>query len=108
MKRIALFFQFWLALVFVCVFFVAPLYALAIYPEYPLSKIQVLRGLTSGQEIVATKGTASLAGLLMRLIYCGSIVGLGLLIVWKWLRELGKERKSGTAHARWRRSRHAR
>ena len=89
-------FQAWLVLVFVLAFFVAPIYALAIYPEVPTPYRQLMRGYRFGP--VAAE--PSLTGFFLRLAYCGGVVALGLAISWKWLANIAKRTRKGRGHAR--------
>jgi hypothetical protein len=84
------FFKGWLILVFVILFFVGPLYTLAIYPDIPSPRWGFLRGYGAGP----VGAEASLTSFLLRLAYCGGVVALGLAIAWKWLG--GSARKSGS------------
>lgn len=96
MNAVLRFFQAWLVLVFVLAFFVAPIYALAIYPEVPTTYRQLMRGYGLGP--VAAE--PSLTGFLLRLTYCGCVVALGLAIAWRWISGLERKRRKGRSHAR--------
>lgn len=95
MNAVLRFFQAWLVLVFVLAFFVVPTYALAIYPEVPAPYRQLMRGYGLG----SVAAEASLAGFLLRLVYCGGVVALGLAIAWRSLAGLGTRPRKGRADA---------
>lgn len=99
MNALVRLFKGWLVLVFVMMFFVAPLYALAIYPDIPSPRWSFLRGYGAGP----VEAEASLTSFLLRLSYCGGVVALGLAIAWKWLGGIARKsgpRRRGSPHAR--------
>lgn len=81
MRVLLLFFRGWLALCFVLVYFVIPFYLVAIYPDVPEPVVRAARGLGHG----AIKGPPSELGFWYRFFACGAWVGLGLLLVRRFI-----------------------
>ncbi len=86
MKPVVLFLKGWLLLCFVLTFFVVPMYLIAIYPEVPEPYYRFLRTLGYG----VLRGSPSPIGFWYRLLSCGAVVALGLLLVWHWLKDSKK------------------
>lgn len=82
------FFRVWLSLCFALIFFVVPLYLIAIYPEMPQPYIRASRYFGYG----LISGDPSALGFFYRLTSCGLMIALGLRMVWGWLRS-GKQPK---------------
>lgn len=86
-----MFFKAWLGLCFVLTFFVVPMYLVAIYPEMPQPYLSAKRYFGYG----LVDGDSSALGFFYRLISCGLMVTLGLLMVWGWLRNQEQPKKRG-------------
>lgn len=74
----------WLLVGFVLVFFVAPLYLLAIYPDIPEPFLHFRR---TAFPYGVVDASPSIASFLMRLIGCGAMILIGLLFAHRWLRD---------------------
>ncbi|WP_280151974.1 hypothetical protein [Piscinibacter sp. XHJ-5] len=83
MKTLLLLFRGWLLLCFALTFFVVPIYLISIYPEVPEPYYQMMRGLGYG----VVRGPASELGYWYRLLGCGAVVTLGVLMASMWLRD---------------------
>ena len=90
MKLLARIFQAWLFLCFVLVFFIAPLYFLAIYPDVPEPALPIKRALTN---YGAVEAQPSLDTFIYRLIGCGATMALGGLLAYRWLEDIGRRAK---------------
>lgn len=84
MKLLFRFLGAWLLVGFVLVFFVAPLYLLAIYPDIPEPFV---RFRTTAFPYGVVDAPPSIASFLMRLIGCGAMIFIGLLFAYRWLRD---------------------
>jgi hypothetical protein len=91
MKAFFWFFKVWLFACFVLTFFVVPMYLIAIYPEVPEPYYRFARSIGYG----VVRGEASVTGFLFRLTSCGLVVSLGTLMVWSWLRDIGRANRRG-------------
>lgn len=89
MKAFIWFFKVWLIACFVLTFFVVPMYMIAIYPEVPQPYYRFARGI--GYAVI--RGEATVIGFWYRLASCGIVVMVGTLMVWTWLRDLGRDHK---------------
>jgi hypothetical protein len=86
MKAILAFFKAWLLLCFVLTFFVVPFYLMAIYPEVPEPYYRFARSIGYG----ALRVPPSPMAFAYRFASCGSVVLMGMLAVWIWLRDIRK------------------
>jgi hypothetical protein len=82
--------QVWLALCFVLSFFAVPLYLIAIYPRVPDAYYRFSR--LFGYGVV--QAPASELGFWYRLVGCGAVVLLGLLLTRRWLLDLAADRRT--------------
>ena len=89
MKAFFLFFKIWLAACFVLTFFVVPLYLIAIFPEVPEPYYRFARSIGYG----VVRGDSSVMAFWYRLTSCGLVVSMGVLMVWNWLRDIGRADK---------------
>lgn len=81
MKLLALFIKALLVLCFVFVFFLTPVYLLAIYPDVPEPALPIRRGWASYGII---KAQPSIETFIYRLLGCGIMMALGALLAYKW------------------------
>lgn len=86
MKALLRFFRVWLLVCFVLAYFVVPFYLVAIYPEVPEPYYRFMRSM--GYGVLRTE--PSPMAFAYRFVSCGLVVAIGMLIVWKWLRDTGK------------------
>lgn len=91
MKLLFLFFRVWLLFHFALVFFVVPLYLIAIYPDVPKPYLRMMKGLGYG----VLQAPASEFGFWYRFLACGGAIVLGLLLIHRWSR--GQSSESDTA-----------
>lgn len=88
MKAFIWLFKAWLLLCFGLVFFVVPLYLVAIYPDTPEPNFRF-----TGVLYSVARADPSLLGFIYRLVSCGLVVSLGVLLIWAWFRGAGAQQK---------------
>ncbi|SFU85589.1 hypothetical protein SAMN05216350_106220 [Polaromonas sp. YR568] len=86
MKAILVFFKAWLFLCFVLTFFVVPFYLMAIYPEVPEPYYRFIGSI--GYSVLHVP--PSPMAFAYRFASCGSVVLMGMFVVWIWLRDARK------------------
>jgi hypothetical protein len=77
----------WIHCCVVLIFFVVPLYLLAIYPDVPEPFLHFRR---TPFPYGVVEAPPSLMSFLMRLVGCGSAIGVGLLMEYRWLSDSRK------------------
>ena len=83
MKALYLLFRGWLGLYFVLVHFVVPFYLVSIYPAIPEPAVRFMRGMGYG----VVHAAPSEMGFWYRFVGCGAWVVLGLLLLWRRMRD---------------------
>jgi len=90
MNAVLLFFKAWLLVCFALTFFVVPLYLVAIYPEVPEPYYRFVRSLGYG----VVHGPPSTIDFWYRILGCGTVIILGLLIVTREIRDIRRSKQS--------------
>jgi hypothetical protein len=82
LRAFLIFVKAWFFLGFVCIFFVAPLYLIAIFPDVPEPMVRASRAIGYG----VVRAPPSEATFWYRLASCGIVVALGCLMIFYWLK----------------------
>jgi hypothetical protein len=82
LRAFLVFVKAWLLFGFVCVFFVAPLYLVAIFPDVPEPMVRASRAFGYG----VVRAPPSEATFWYRLAGCAAVVAMGCAMIFSWTR----------------------